>query len=56
MVFRGISLPTIIWTDYEKREVLARVKDFVAVLINSEPKTKSEPVNLDGSGTVTQWW
>lgn len=42
--------------DYEKREVLARVKDFVAVLINNEPETKSEPVNLDGSGTVTQWW
>ena len=42
--------------DYEKREVLARVKDFVAVLTNNEPETKSEPVNLDGSGTVTQWW
>ena len=42
--------------DYEKREVLARVKDFVAVLINNEPETKSEPVDLDQSGTVTQWW
>lgn len=42
--------------DYEKREVLARVKDFVAVLINNEPETKSEPVDLDQSGIVTQWW
>ena len=42
--------------DYEKREVLARVKDFAAVLINSEPEKKSEPVDLDQSGTVTQWW
>ncbi len=43
-------------SDYEKREVLARVKDFAAVLINSEPEKKSEPVDLDQSGTVTQWW
>ena len=42
--------------DYEKREVLARVKDFVSVLVNSEPERKSEPVSLDQSGTVTQWW
>lgn len=42
--------------EYEKREVLARVKDFVAVLTNSEPETKSEPVSLNQSGTVTQWW
>ena len=42
--------------DYEKREVLARVKDFFAVLLNYEAETKSEPVSLDQSGTVTQWW
>ncbi len=42
--------------DYEKREVLARVKDFFAALLNYEAETKSEPVSLDQSGTVTQWW
>lgn len=41
---------------YEQREVLARIKDFFAVITNSEPQTKSEPVSLDQSGTVTQWW
>ena len=39
-----------------EREVLARVKDFAAVLVNSEPETKSSPVSLEQSGTVTQWW
>ena len=41
---------------YERREVLARIKDFVGVLINNEPVTKSEPVSLNQSGTITQWW
>lgn len=41
---------------YERREFLARVKDFAAVLMNSEPETKSEPVSLNQSGTITQWW
>lgn len=42
--------------DYELREVLARVKDFFAVAFNSEAETKSEPVSLNQSGTITQWW
>lgn len=42
--------------DYEKREFLARIKDFFAHVINEEPEIKSEPVTLDQSGTVTQWW
>lgn len=41
---------------FEQREILARIKDFVSVLTNAEPATKSEPVSLDQSGTVTQWW
>lgn len=42
--------------DYEQREFLARIKDFVQGIINTEPETKSEPVSLYQSGTVTQWW
>lgn len=41
---------------FEQREVLARTKDFFSVLSNAEPQTKSEPVSLDQSGTVTHWW
>lgn len=41
---------------YEEREFLARIKDFVGVLTRMEPETKSEPVSLNQSGTVTQWW
>lgn len=41
---------------YEKREFFARIKDFAGVLVKMEPETKSEPVSLDQSGTVTQWW
>ncbi len=41
---------------YEEREFLARIKDFVGVLTKMEPETKSEPVSLNQSGTVTQWW
>lgn len=43
-------------SDYEFREVLARAKDFFAVALNSEAETKSEPVSLNQSGTITQWW
>lgn len=41
---------------YEQREFLARIKDFVGVAVNVEPETKSEPVSLEQSGEVTQWW
>lgn len=41
---------------YEQREFLARIKDFVGVAVKMEPETKSEPVSLDQSGEVTQWW
>ncbi len=41
---------------YERREFLARIKDFAGVLTKMEPETKSAPVSLDQSGTVTQWW
>lgn len=41
---------------YERREVLARVKDFASALLNYEAETKSEPVSLNQSGRVTQWW
>ena len=41
---------------YERREVLARVKDFASALLNQEAETKSEPVSLNQSGRVTQWW
>lgn len=42
--------------EYEKREFLARIKDFAGVVFRMEPETKSAPVSLDQSGTVTQWW
>lgn len=42
--------------DYEQREFLARIKDFAQGILNTEPETKSEPVSLYQSGTVTQWW
>lgn len=41
---------------YEQREFFARIKDFAGVILDAEPETKSEPVSLDQSGTVTQWW
>ena len=41
---------------YEQREFLARIKDFFGIIPKMEPQTKSEPVSLDQSGTVTQWW
>lgn len=41
---------------YEQREFLARIKDFFGIITKMEPQTKSEPVSLDQSGTVTQWW
>lgn len=47
--YQGIS-------DYEKREFLARIKDFVQCIFNTEPVTKSEPVSLSQSGTITHWW
>lgn len=43
-------------TDYEKREFLARIKDFGQCILNTEPEKKSEPVSLDQSGTITHWW
>lgn len=43
-------------SSYEQREFLARVKDFFQCLVNVEPELKSEPVSLNQSGTVTQWW
>ena len=43
-------------SSYEQREFLARVKDFFQCLINAEPELKSEPVSLEQSGTITQWW
>lgn len=41
---------------YEQREFLARIKDFIGIIAKMEPQTKSEPVSLNQSGTVTQWW
>lgn len=41
---------------YEQREFLARIKDFLGIITKMEPQTKSEPVSLNQSGTVTQWW
>lgn len=41
---------------FEQREFFARIKDFVSVITNAEPEKKSEPVSLNQSGTVTQWW
>lgn len=41
---------------FEQREFFARIKDFVSVMTNAEPQKKSEPVSLNQSGTVTQWW
>ncbi len=56
---RGVSSDQGEYTDmdyYEQREFFARIKDFYGALFNAEPSTYSEPVSLDGSGTVTQWW
>lgn len=56
---RGVASDLSEYTDmdsYEQREFLARIKDFASVIVNSEPETKSEPVSLNQSGTVTQWW
>lgn len=41
---------------YEQREFFARIKDFLGIITKMEPQTKSEPVSLNQSGTVTQWW
>ena len=41
---------------YEQREFFARIKDFFGIITKMEPQTKSEPVSLNQSGTVTQWW
>ena len=56
---RGVASDQGSYTDmdyYEQREFFARVKDFYGALTNAEPSTYSEPVSLEGSGTVTQWW
>lgn len=56
---RGVSSDLSEYSDkqsFEEREFLARIKDFSSVLFNAEPETKSEPVSLDQSGTITQWW
>lgn len=56
---RGVSSSLSEYADmqsYEEREFLARIKDFAGVLTRMEPETKSEPVSLNQSGTVTQWW
>ena len=56
---RGVSSDKGTYTDmdyYEHREFMARIKDFYGSLLNIEPSTYSEPVSLEGSGTVTQWW
>jgi vancomycin permeability regulator SanA len=42
--------------EFASREFFARIKDFYGCILNVEPHTKSEPVSLDQSGTVTQWW
>ena len=41
---------------YEQSEFFARIKDFFGIITKMEPQTKSEPVSLSQSGTVTQWW
>lgn len=41
---------------YEKREKLARIKDFYQVIIKPNSEKQSEPVSLDQSGRITQWW
>ena len=43
-------------SSYEQREFLARVKDFFSALLMQSLNLKSEPVSLDQSGTITQWW
>ena len=56
---RGVSSSLSEYADmqsYEEREFLARIKDFAGVLTRMEPETKSQPVSLNQSGTVTQWW
>lgn len=56
---RGVASDLSTYADkdaYEQREFLARLKDFAGGLTHMEPETKSEPVSLDQSGTVTQWW
>lgn len=42
--------------EYEAREFLARIKDFYQVITKPNPNKLSEPVSLDQSGEVTQWW
>ncbi len=56
---RGVASDLSDYSDidaFEQREFFARIKDFASVLTNAEPAMKSEPVSLDQSGTVTQWW
>ena len=56
---RGVASDRASYADkdaYEQREALARIKDFFGCIIHVEPETKSEPVDLSGSGTITQWW
>lgn len=56
---RGVGSDLSTYADmdsYEQREFFARIKDFAGVIMNAEPQTKSEPVSLNQSGTVTQWW
>ena len=55
----GVNSDLRTYTDinsYEQREFFARIKDFFQCMFNVEPDLKSEPVSLNQSGTVTQWW
>lgn len=56
---RGVASDLSDYSDkdsYEQREFFARIKDFFGIITKMEPQTKSEPVSLNQSGTVTQWW
>lgn len=56
---RGVASDAHEYADmdnYEKREVLARIKDFYQVITKPNAANLSEPVSLEQSGEVTQWW
>ena len=52
----GVSSDFRVYTDeayMEKREVLARIKDFFSVLFRFTPANMGEPIPIDGNGDIT---
>lgn len=59
MEARGVASDAHEYVDmesYEKREFLARIKDFYQVITKPNAANLSSPVSLEGSGVETQWW